>query len=184
MRSSPVAGGRRPKKKSSPQIRKTKNGLLFYLEIRTRERTAPLDSAWLEARLEEKALNSLTLNYSQLFGPRRRLSTPNSQLPTPPPGDSPKLATRDSRLATRDSRRATCGSQQLSKVLDSTRRHGTGLAETLTRLDGTTTELDSRLTRFATRRTALGTLTRLDSSSSSTAWPRRHKSLAATQARW
>ena len=87
---------------------------------------------------------------------------------------------RDSRLATRDSRLATCGSQRLSKVLDSTRRHGTGLAETLTRLDGTTTELDSRLTRFATRRTArrLADSTRLDSSS--TAWP-RHKSLVTTQ---
>ena len=80
-------------------------------------------------------------------------------------------------------RLATCGSQRLSKVLDSTRRHGTGLAETLTRLDGTTTELDSRLTRFATRRTArrLADSTRLDSSS--TAWP-RHRSLATTQARW
>ena len=177
MRSSPVAGGRRPKKKSSPQIRKTKNGLLFYLETRTRERTARLDSAWLEARLEEKALNSLTLN-SQLFDPRRRLSTLNSQLSTPNSSRLPQ--TRDSRLATRDSRLATCGSQRLSKVLDSTRRHGTGLAETLTRLDGTTTELDSRLTRFATRRTArrLADSTRLDSSS--TAWP-RHKSLATTQ---
>ena len=119
------------------------------------------------------------LSDSQLSTLRPSTSTLNSQLSTP--NSSFRLPqTRDSRLATRDSRRATCGSQQLSKVLDSTRRHGTGLAETLTRLDGTTTELDSRLTRFATRRTArrLADSTRLDSSS--TAWP-RHKSLATTQ---
>ena len=119
------------------------------------------------------------LSDSQLSTLRPSTSTLNSQLSTP--NSSFRLPqTRDSRLATRDSRLATCGSQQLSKVLDSTRRHGTVLAETLTRLDGTTTELDSRLTRFATRRTArrLADSTRLDSSS--TAWP-RHKSLATTQ---
>ena len=119
------------------------------------------------------------LSDSQLSTLRPSTSTLNSQLSTP--NSSFRLPqTRDSRLATRDSRLATCGSQRLSKVLDSTRRHGTGLAETLTRLDGTTTELDSRLTRFATRRTArrLADSTRLDSSS--TAWP-RHKSLATTQ---
>ena len=140
MRSSPVAGGRRPKKKSSPQIRKTKNGLLFYLETRTRERMARLDSAWLEARLEEKALNSLTLN-SQLFGPRRRLSTPNSQLPKlllPTPPNS-RLATRDARLATRDLRLSTTleSSRLDEETRDWTRRdsdsarwhnNGTGLA--------------------------------------------------------
>ena len=90
---------------------------------------------------------------SQLSTLRPSTSTLNSQLSTP--NSSSRLSqTRDLRLATRDLRLATCGSQQLLKVLDSTRRHGTGLAETLTRLDGTTTELDSRLTRFATRRTA------------------------------
>ena len=119
------------------------------------------------------------LSDSQLSTLRPSTSTLNSQLSTP--NSSSRLPqTRVSRLATRDSRLATCGSQRLSKVLDSTRRHGTGLAETLTRLDGTTTELDSRLTRFATRRTArrLADSTRLDSSSA--AWP-RHKSLATTQ---
>jgi hypothetical protein len=120
------------------------------------------------------------LSDSQLSTLRPSTSTLNSQLSTPNSSSSRLPQTRDSRLATRDSRLATCGSQRLSKVLDSTRRHGTGLAETLTRLDGTTTELDSRLTRFATRRTArrLADSTRLDSSS--TAWP-RHKSLATTQ---
>ena len=116
---------------------------------------------------------------SQLSTLRPSTSALDSQLSTPNSSRLPQK-TRDSRLATRDSRLATCGSQRLSKVFDSTRRHGTGLAETLTRLDGTTTELDSRLTRFATRRTArrLADSTRLDSSS--TAWP-RHKSLATAQ---
>ena len=121
------------------------------------------------------------LSDSQLLSTLRpSTSTLNSQLSTPNSSSRRLPQTRDSRLATRDSRLATCGSQRLSKVLDSTRRHGTGLAETLTRLDGTTTELDSRLTRFATRRTArrLADSTRLDSSS--TAWP-RHKSLSTTQ---
>ena len=55
-------------------MRKTKNGpycFIWKLEhenARTLEYSTRLDSAWLEARLEEKILSSLTLD-SQLFDP-------------------------------------------------------------------------------------------------------------------
>ena len=115
------------------------------------------------AQLSDSQLSTLRPSTSTL---NSQLPTLNSQLATPP---NSRLATRDSRLATRDSRLTALNSQRLSKVLNSTRRHGTGLAETLTWLDGTTTELDSRLTRFATRRTALGSADSIRLASSSAA---------------
>ena len=62
---------------------------------RTLEYSTRLDSAWLGARLEENVLKSLTLD-SQLYDPRRRLSTPNFQRPINPRPPQ----TRESRLAT------------------------------------------------------------------------------------
>ena len=119
---------RRPaaKKEEQNAMRKTKNGLYCYIwkleheNARTLEYSTRLDSACL-ARGSTRGGGGSQLFDSRLSTLRPSTSTPNSQLPTPnaqlPTPSNPRLSTLDSRLATR-------GSQRLSEVLDSTRRHG------------------------------------------------------------